>query len=39
MIVSSTGISVMTDRIQPLCIMLMLFLAGTGPFLPWRERT
>ena len=39
MIVSSTGISVITDSIQPLCIMLMLFLAGTGPFLSWGERT
>jgi signal transduction histidine kinase/ActR/RegA family two-component response regulator len=39
MIVSSTCISVITDSIQPLCIMLMLFLAGTGPFLSWGERT
>jgi signal transduction histidine kinase/ActR/RegA family two-component response regulator len=39
MIVSSTGISVITDSIQPLCIMLMLFLAGTGPFLSWGEQT
>jgi signal transduction histidine kinase len=34
-----TSIGVMTDKIQPLCIMLILFLAGTGPFLSWRERT
>ena len=39
MIVSSTCISVITDSIRPLCIMLMLFLAGTRPFLSWGERT
>ena len=39
MIVSSTCIALMTGEAQPLFITLVLFLAGTGPFLSWGENT
>jgi signal transduction histidine kinase/ActR/RegA family two-component response regulator len=38
MIASSTAIAILTSQTQPLFIALMLFLAGTGPFLSWGER-
>ena len=38
MIASTTAIAISTGRTQPLIIALMLFLAGTGPFLSWGER-
>ncbi len=37
MIASSTGITIITGQTQPLFIELILFLAGTGPFLSWGE--
>jgi signal transduction histidine kinase/CheY-like chemotaxis protein len=37
MIASSTYITILTGQTQPLFIELMLFLAGTGPFLSWGE--
>lgn len=39
MIASTTFITVLTGQREPLFIALMLFLAGTGPFLSWGERT
>ena len=39
MIASSTCIALITEEKEPLFIALMLFLAGTGPFLSWGERT
>ncbi|HTY55746.1 MAG TPA: ATP-binding protein [Candidatus Binataceae bacterium] len=39
MIASSTCIALVTGEKEPLFIALMLFLAGTGPFLSWGERT
>ncbi len=39
MIFSMAGIAILTANIQPFFIALMLFLAGTGPFLSWGERT
>jgi len=39
MIANSTAITILTGQTQPLFIALMLFLAGTGPFLSWGERT
>ena len=39
MIASSTGIALLTAENQPLFITLVLFLAGTGPFLSWGEKT
>jgi signal transduction histidine kinase/ActR/RegA family two-component response regulator len=36
---SSTGITMITGETQPLFIAIMLFLAGTGPFLAWGEKT
>ena len=39
MIASSTCIALITREKEPLFIALMLFLAGTGPFLSWGERT
>jgi hypothetical protein len=39
MIASSTCIALLTGENQPLFITLMLFLAGTGPFLSWGEKT
>ncbi|MGO9059795.1 MAG: ATP-binding protein [Candidatus Binataceae bacterium] len=39
MIFSMAGIAILTADIQPFFIALMLFLAGTGPFLSWGERT
>jgi signal transduction histidine kinase len=38
LIVSSAGIAVLTGESEPLFIALVLFLAGTGPFLCWGER-
>lgn len=38
MIASSTAIAILTTQTRPLFIALMLFLAGTGPFLSWGER-
>jgi signal transduction histidine kinase/CheY-like chemotaxis protein len=38
MIASSTCITILTGQTQPLFIALILFLAGTGPFLSWGER-
>jgi len=35
---SSAGIAVITGESEPLFIALVLFLAGTGPFLCWGER-
>lgn len=37
MIASSTAITIITRQTQPLSIELILFLAGTGPFLSWGE--
>jgi signal transduction histidine kinase/ActR/RegA family two-component response regulator len=37
MIASSTYITIVTGQTQPLFIELILFLAGTGPFLSWGE--
>jgi signal transduction histidine kinase/CheY-like chemotaxis protein len=39
MIASSTCIALLTGENQPLFITLVLFLAGTGPFLSWGEKT
>jgi signal transduction histidine kinase/CheY-like chemotaxis protein len=39
LIVSSMFLTIVTGEKQPLFIMLTLFLAGTGPFLSWGERT
>jgi signal transduction histidine kinase/CheY-like chemotaxis protein len=39
MIASTTCITILTAQTQPLFIALMLFLAGTGPFLSWGERS
>jgi signal transduction histidine kinase/CheY-like chemotaxis protein len=39
MIVSSACIAVQTGEEEPLTIALILFLAGTGPFLCWGEKT
>ncbi len=38
MIATCTAIAVMTGQTQPFFIALMLFLAGTGPFLSWGEK-
>jgi signal transduction histidine kinase/CheY-like chemotaxis protein len=38
LIASSAWIAVVTDQPEPLFIALVLFLAGTGPFLCWGER-
>ena len=37
MIASSAAIAVLTRHSQPLFVALVLFLAGTGPFLSWGE--
>ena len=39
MIFSMAAIAILTADTEPLFIALMLFLAGTGPFLSWGERT
>ncbi len=39
MIFSMSGIAILTSNTEPLFIALMLFLAGTGPFLSWGEKT
>jgi signal transduction histidine kinase/CheY-like chemotaxis protein len=39
MIASMTGVATLTGQTQPLFIALILFLAGTGPFLSWGEKT
>jgi signal transduction histidine kinase/CheY-like chemotaxis protein len=39
MIASTTYITILTGQTQPLFIALILFLAGTGPFLSWGEQT
>jgi signal transduction histidine kinase/ActR/RegA family two-component response regulator len=38
LIVSMTAITILTGQTEPLFIALILFLAGTGPFLSWGER-
>jgi len=38
MIVSSAGIALETGESEPLALKLILFLAGTGPFLCWGEK-
>lgn len=38
MIVNSAAIAVTTGESQPLALKLILFLAGTGPFLCWGEK-
>jgi len=39
LIMSSACLAVITGESEPLFVALMLFLAGTGPFLSWGERT
>jgi signal transduction histidine kinase/CheY-like chemotaxis protein len=39
MIASMAAIAILTGQTEPLFIALILFLAGTGPFLSWGERT
>ena len=39
LIISSTWLAIITGQSEPLLVALMLFLAGTGPFLSWGERT
>ncbi|MBV8771995.1 MAG: response regulator [Deltaproteobacteria bacterium] len=39
LIISSTALAIITQESEPLLVALMLFLAGTGPFLSWGERT
>src|SRR5258707_961566 len=38
MIWSSTAITILTQQIEPLFLMIVLFLAGTGTFLSWGGR-
>ncbi len=38
LILSSTELAIITRNTEPLVVALMLFLAGTGPFLSWGER-
>lgn len=37
LIISSTALAIITGESEPLLVALMLFLAGTGPFLSWGE--
>ena len=39
LITSSMWLTIITGESEPLLVALMLFLAGTGPFLQWGERT
>jgi signal transduction histidine kinase/ActR/RegA family two-component response regulator len=39
LITSSMWLAIITGESEPLFVALMLFLAGTGPFLSWGERT
>jgi signal transduction histidine kinase len=39
MIISSVWLAIITAEKEPLVIALILFLAGTGPFLSWGEKT
>ncbi len=39
LIAAMTAITILTGQTEPLFIALILFLAGTGPFLSWGERT
>ena len=39
LILSSMGLAILTTEPEPLFVALVLFLAGTGPFLSWGERT
>jgi signal transduction histidine kinase/CheY-like chemotaxis protein len=39
LITSSMFLAIITGESEPLFVALMLFLAGTGPFLSWGERT
>jgi signal transduction histidine kinase/CheY-like chemotaxis protein len=39
LILSSTFLAIITGDSEPLFVALVLFLAGTGPFLSWGERT
>ena len=39
LIASSVWLAIITREAEPLFIALVLFLAGTGPFLSWGERT
>ena len=39
LILSSAGIAILTGEQEPLTVALILFLAGTGPFLCWGEKT
>jgi signal transduction histidine kinase/CheY-like chemotaxis protein len=39
LILSSMALAIVTAESEPLFVALVLFLAGTGPFLSWGERT
>jgi signal transduction histidine kinase/CheY-like chemotaxis protein len=39
LILSSMALAILTAESEPLFVALVLFLAGTGPFLSWGERT
>jgi signal transduction histidine kinase len=39
MILNTTAITILTGQIEPLFLMIVLFLAGTGTFLSWGGRT